>query len=85
MGSHCLLPNLADMGRKPSAGFGLCVDRVPIAYHWVKTSREGGNARGTPLIHSLTFYSLSIFFLSPLPLSLLVVLVLTVTIMVTVT
>jgi hypothetical protein len=41
--------------------------------------------RGTPLTHSPTFYSLSIFFLSPLPLSLLIVLVLTVTIMVTVT
>jgi hypothetical protein len=56
-----------------------------IPYHARWRMNIDLDVRGTPLIHSLTFYSLSIFFLSPLPLSLLVVLVLTVTIMVTVT
>jgi hypothetical protein len=31
-GSRHLLPNLTDMHWKLSAGFGLCVDRVPVAY-----------------------------------------------------
>jgi hypothetical protein len=34
-GSRRLLPNLADMCRKPSASFGLHVDRVPMVYHRV--------------------------------------------------
>jgi hypothetical protein len=29
---------LTDMRRKASAGFGLCVDRVPVAYHCARTS-----------------------------------------------
>jgi hypothetical protein len=32
-GRVSILHNLSDMRRKPSAGFGLCVDRVPVAYH----------------------------------------------------
>jgi hypothetical protein len=28
-----ILHNLTDMRRKPSAFSGLCVDRVPVAYH----------------------------------------------------
>jgi hypothetical protein len=28
-----ILHNLSDMYRKASAGFGLCLDRVPVAYH----------------------------------------------------
>jgi hypothetical protein len=27
-----ILHNLSDMCQKPSAGFGLCMDRVPVAY-----------------------------------------------------
>jgi hypothetical protein len=30
-----ILHNLSDMRRKPSAGFGLCLDRVPVAYHQI--------------------------------------------------
>jgi hypothetical protein len=29
-----ILHNLSDMRQKPSAGFGLCVDRVSVAYQW---------------------------------------------------
>jgi hypothetical protein len=28
-----ILYNLSNMRRKPSAGFGLCLDRVPVAYN----------------------------------------------------
>jgi hypothetical protein len=38
-----ILHNLSDMHRKPSAGFGLRMDRVPVAYHQVgSVQREVG-------------------------------------------
>jgi hypothetical protein len=37
-----ILHNLSDMRRKPSAGFGLRLDRVPVAYQ--RTERDNHDA-----------------------------------------
>jgi hypothetical protein len=52
-----ILHNLSDMHRKPLASFGLCVDRVPVAYHRRDTCSIKGIVSKNNIEHCITHWS----------------------------